>query len=141
MRVLGHGRVDEDYRGAVVEFFPDGLEGSRAQVLAVVAGEEADAVGFEHVERVPDLREAAFVIVQAGHGGEEAEVGRVGFGDVGGPFIVLAGEGAGALFVREDVGTGGAEGEDGDADVELGVHLLGVVHGPFDHGHAGSITA
>ena len=71
---LGYGGVDKDDSVVGVKFLPNGFEGRFAEVFAIVGGEEADAVGFQIVQRVPDFGDAAVGVVETGDGGEEAEM-------------------------------------------------------------------
>ncbi len=66
------GRMGVNHRLAPVELLEHRHEGRIAEIFAAVAGEQADAVGLEHVERVLDLAQAAFGIGQR-NGGEQAE--------------------------------------------------------------------
>ena len=53
-----------DHRFAARELFEHGIESRIAEPLIAIAGEEHDAVGFQHIETVFDLLEAGIDIRQ-----------------------------------------------------------------------------
>ncbi len=62
-----------DHGLAAIEFLEHRHESGIAEIFVAVAGEQPDAVGLEHVERIFDFAQAAFGVGQR-YGGEQAEL-------------------------------------------------------------------
>lgn len=123
-RGAGRRRVDEDGGAAPVQLREDGVERGRAEVVAVVVGEEAEAVGAVGGGGL-DLGERGAHVGERQRG-PEAELGRVAPLQRGGVGVAGAGQrGGGGVVAADEVGARRADGEDGAGDVE-GAHEIEV---------------
>ena len=95
---VGRQRVHVDHGLAAVELGIDRREGRIAEIFAVVARQQADAVGLERVEGVFDFLQAA-VGVRRRDRREQAEAAGMIAHELGAVFVDLAAELAGFLVV------------------------------------------